>query len=346
MHKLKITGLENVIHVGDEFEADLSKIIDIYELKNRNAVLFTGQKSFSGSGYLSDLKKLLREKGIKNLYHKTIEANPKKTEIDEVVNYLDKSDCDLLLAIGGGSVIDFAKACRLYSKKNYTFLTIYTRLGSGSIVSPFTVYDNHEFKIGDHSETILPDMAYVNTHILTQLSEEVIGAGICDIYGHAVESALSKLATATSRRNSSLALGYLEKYFATNSLLDVLYADIHAALAEKIGIVLLPHALGHYVTYKYKISHGYANFLFTGAFLQWLKDCGIIVPQDQERMYDLIKVRFGKLINSHNIKMIDAADIALIEDNMGFAMSNSPLALSKIDIKNIFNQGLAEYHAR
>jgi alcohol dehydrogenase class IV len=345
MKKIEITGLTNEIYYGDNFRNDLEEILEKIKFENKNILLFLGKEYFEETKYFLELISLLNNTSLNVVDKINVVSNPKLEDINKAIDRNKINKLDLIIAVGGGSVLDFAKSYKLYSKLDIPIFSIYTNIGSASIVSPFVVYDNHEFKIGDFCEKIIPEIVYINSQIIKEIPEEILGAGICDIFEHSLESKLSKISTVDSRRYADSGIKFLKSFFTTNDTLNLIIADIHAGLSEKIGIVLVPHALGHHITYKYQIPHGYANFIFIDNFIALIDPQEkLLIGQFLEIILNVRKVfskniKFGEKV----VKNLNLSELSVIKKYMGFAFDNSPIKLEDYDIIKLYNNSIKKY---
>lgn len=343
MKKLEIPDLKNDIFYGEDFFADISDLFQSLELGGASIVLLTGEKSFATSVDGSRLQAVLSRADTKVAHRQTVSRNPRKVDIDATLEAIAGLDALYIIAVGGGSVLDFAKACKLYSNKQYTIISVYTTLGSGSIVTPFTVFDNHEFKIGEHSEDIVPATVYVNTDILSRVPDAQLGSGVCDIYGHAVESSLSTAATVKSRQYAQASLDNLTQFLHAGDVLHLLRADVFAGLSESVGLVLVPHALGHQLTYKCGVSHGIATIVFMRAYLDFLSVDGVDIPKMYLDILENILERFAQYINVDGPQdQLEHRDVELVHTYMGFALENSPALIVDQDLFDIYSQAISD----
>ena len=321
------------INIGDNFYSDLNILLSKYYLKNVNVILLTGQNSFSETDYYLNLKKILNKVGICIIKEIKVHSNPILNEIESLE--LSKISTDIIIAVGGGSVIDFGKILKMHYFQNAKIFIIYTLLGSASIVTPFAIFDNNEFKIGVHSEKIIPDIVYINKNIISFVPNVLVTSGSFDILSHIIESFLSKAATDDSRHCALKGLKHIKDYTDSGgtNITSLIKADIFAGLSEKVGLVLFPHAAGHYLTYKYKISHSLATMYFLERFIDLLHFKGVHIPQEMLRQLKLFNSLF---IKEHKVNIrLSAKDIkqsySMVKKYMPFIFVNNPVKFSRSD---------------
>ena len=317
------------IHIGENFMADL-EIVFGDKLAGKLIYLVTGSQSLEEVGLREDLKKFLQKEGSL-VGDERVSANPVKPYLSEDVKNLP---AEVVFAVGGGSVIDYAKKIAYDYFPRAKVCAVYARFGSGTIVTPFAIYDNDEFKVGDYLPESVPSCVYCNLALMNQLSRKEKAVAVSDILAHAIESLLSTAGDRQSDQKARTALSLLGSNPMSLPVNTLLSADINAALAERESLVLLPHAIGHYFTYRYNIPHGIASILPLKAYLSYLADNNKKqVPTDQVLGIrdTLLAVYYEE--NSIGEFKLEEGDYEksykLIKKHMGFAIDNSPEAVDE-----------------
>lgn len=327
------------ISLGQDFSSDLGLLFKKYSLKNKEIVLLMGQNSFRKTPYYLTLKNLLIEAGANIIREINVHPNPVLNEIEQVE--IQKTNVDIIMAVGGGSVIDFGKTLKMRFYKKTRIFVVYTLPGSASIVTPFAIFDNDEFKIGEYSKEITPDYVYINKNIILDAPADLIIGGAFDILSHITESFLSKAATDESRWYALKGLEFLSDYTASGltDITSLIKADILAGLSERIGLVLFPHAAGHYLTYKYKIPHSMATMYFLEKFVVRLQLNGLAIPQELLKQVSVLNTLFlGKYKKNLRFTVDDIQkSYSMAEKYMPFVFGNNPVPLTKGDYFVLYN---------
>ncbi len=233
-----------------------------------------------------------------------IEPEPTEAQIRAGVSELERAGADAIIAVGGGSVMDAAKAMRLFHESpqlsvrelSLPFLdarkriaafpavahalrlvAIPTTSGTGSEVSPAAVITVGDRKVTLVDYSLVPDMAIVDP-LLTVTMPPVITAdtGI-DALTHALEAAVSIFASpftdAFCMQAVRLILDALPRAYRDGSDLAARTAMSNAAtiagLAFSNAFVGLNHALAHAVGARFGIAHGRANAIFLPHVLRY-----------------------------------------------------------------------------
>jgi len=226
-----------------------------------------------------------------------IEPEPPLTTVVNGVRVLNNYKPDLIIAVGGGSVIDAAKAMRLFyenpeikfeelalpfldPRKRVTeypappadrprLVAIPTTSGTGSEVTPFAVVTdcetNRKVMLSDYS--LAPDMAVVDPTLVMDLSPSITADTGMDVLSHALEAHVS---IAASRYTDSLTLqairlvfNYLPRAFNNpndySARENMHNASCIAGIAISNAFVGVNHALAHSLGATFNIPHGRAN---------------------------------------------------------------------------------------
>ncbi len=233
-----------------------------------------------------------------------ISPEPPETEIRAGVRVLEELAPDLIVAVGGGSVLDAAKAIRLFHESpeltmrelGLPFLdarkrvasypqvehaarlvAVPTTAGTGSEVSPAAVLtaDGRKVTLVDYS--LVPDMAVVEPKLTLSMPPAMTADTGIDALTHALEAAVSIFASpytdAFCMQAMNLIFEALPRAFRDGSDLDARTSMANAAtiagLAFSNAFVGVNHALAHAVGARFGIAHGRANAIFLPHVLRY-----------------------------------------------------------------------------
>lgn len=217
-----------------------------------------------------------------------IAPNPKKTEIDTAVASLKNKNFDAIVAFGGGSVIDFAKAYKFYQNLTIPLMAIPTTAGTGSEATQFAVVYVNGKKTSLDDSSILPNYSIIDSQFIEQTIPSVKAPPAMDAYCQAIESFWAKKATDESRKYAIESIKLCQEVIVnavTSSDIDsnnkMMLAAHLAGKAINISRTTAAHALSYKITSKYGIPHGHAVALcLPNLFLKNI-DCLTI---DQQRV--------------------------------------------------------------
>ena len=174
-------------------------------------------------------------------------------------------DPDLVVALGGGSAMDCAKAMSWFSKGNHTLAAIPTTSGSGSEVTDFAVLTHNKVKHPLVDRGLRPDIAILDSDLLQDLPRSLIADSGFDVLAHAVESYVARDSGSVSdlyaREAFSNAYAALPASWAGNRnvRLKVHLAATMAGMAFTHAGLGLCHAMSHAIGGMFHVSHGKLN---------------------------------------------------------------------------------------
>jgi alcohol dehydrogenase class IV len=180
-------------------------------LYGKKALIVTGRGSTKKSGLLDRVKTLLAESGVESLVFDRVDPNPTTTMVYEGVKVLKEGNCDLVLGLGGGSMLDAAKliafgALNGGNLMDYVFgrktpgaalpiILIPTTCGTGSEGNSFAVITDTE--TGDKKSlrctSIVAKLSIIDPQLMTSLPKPILASVGFDALCHCMEAWLSAL---------------------------------------------------------------------------------------------------------------------------------------------------------
>lgn len=215
------------------FGADELKNLHSQQMPGKKALLaISNGKSTRANGYLAATEEQLRLAGVESVVFDRIEANPLKSTVMAGAAAAREHGCDMIVALGGGSVMDAAKAIALMASNDgdlwdYVFggtgkeqqaehaplpvVAVTTTAGTGSEVDPWGVVTNeqtHE-KIG--VEAAFPVLAVVDPKLMLTVPPKFTAYQGFDALFHSVESYISKFANLASDMYALTAIEHIAR---------------------------------------------------------------------------------------------------------------------------------------
>ena len=191
------------IFFGKDRENEVGKIIKNYGFKK--ILLHYGQNSIKKTGLYDKVINSLNQAGVNYIELSGVEPNPKIELVRQGVELVKQEQVDFILAVGGGSVIDSAKAIACGAKVDFDpwlfnlhkeipkdalrVGVILTLSAAGSELSNSCVITNMNelFKNGFNSDYIRPLFVIENPELTYTVSKFQTGCGIVDILMHTLE---------------------------------------------------------------------------------------------------------------------------------------------------------------
>ena len=284
--------------------------------------ILCGKKSFVTSGAEDFFKKLFEKKEIK-LFYKNSEL-PIFEELIKIIKDVKIFKPDLILAVGGGAVIDYAKIANVVEIRDdlkdlivnysYPFKDKYTKLavipttaGSGAEVTSNAVIYLNGIKHSFESELLVPDNFFLIPEFLISAPNKIKASAGFDAIAQALESLVSKKSNNQSIKYASeslrISLNSYILFLNDPNLKNAAEMSIASNLAGKaisISKTTAPHAASYPFTSLFNISHGHAVGLFFENFFKF----NFNNLNRSETSFDL-KERFDLIFSLFNVKNID-----------------------------------------
>lgn len=280
----------------------IGKLAEILKVEGaKKAFLVTGRESYSSSGAEDKLNKLFQKIKVERFWD--FETNPKLEDIEKGVEVFRMFKPDIVVAVGGGSVMDVGKAVNFLAKQNeepenyilqkkqpenrgLPLVAIPTTAGSGSEATHFAVVYVGKEKHSLAHEFVLPDYAIVDPELTVNLPVKITAVTGMDAFAQAIEAYWSVNSTEESkeysRRAIELVWGNLREavdYLLNSPLSPSLVKggiQARSALAEgahwagkaiNITKTTACHAISYPMTSYFGIPHGHAVGLTLGEML-------------------------------------------------------------------------------
>lgn len=263
-----------------------NEVVDVLSKQNKKSVLFVTDKGIRGLGLTKSLEDAIAKSGIKICVYDGVVPNPTSDNVETALEMYKQSECDSLIAFGGGSVMDCAKAVGArvaYPNKSLAkmkgvmkvlrkiplLIAVPTTAGTGSETTLASVITDsktrHKYAI--NSFPLIPAYALLDAQLTVGLPPHITSTTGMDALTHSVEAFIGR---STTRETRKAALESVKLIFE-NLLVayedgknleardNMLVASFKAGVAFTQSYVGYVHALAHPLGGKYNVSHGLAN---------------------------------------------------------------------------------------
>ena len=281
----------------------LEKISDIVQLvkkKKADSVLLVTDQGLRSAGVTAPLEELLVKSKIRCIVFDQTNANPTVKNVEKARGYYIKGQCDCIIAFGGGSSMDCAKAvgARIaFPKKSLDqlkgllrvwrkipmLIAIPTTAGTGSEVTVTAVITDSEkkHKYTMNNFTLIPSYAVLDPEVTYSLPSYLTATTGMDALTHAVEAYIGG---STSKETRALALEATHLIFKNIEIAykdgknrkareNMLHAAYKAGIAFSKSYVGYIHAVAHSLGGQYNIPHGLANSVLMPIVLEEYGKC-------------------------------------------------------------------------
>jgi alcohol dehydrogenase len=263
----------------------------IKKLNPKKVFIVHGNKSYKTSGAEEFINALFAQS--EKTSFSEFKINPDLDDLKTGVEKCKAENFDLIVAIGGGSVLDMAKLISILVfqeteiekilfknekpiNRKIPLLAIPTTAGSGAETTHFTVIYENKTKYSWAHTSILPDFVYLSSDFLSSASPYQKACSGADAFCQAIESVWSVNANAQSEeyalKSIKLILNNLVsavKHGSSESLSNMQRASYLAGKAINITKTTAPHAISYAFTSYYNIPHGHAVALSLPYFFKF-----------------------------------------------------------------------------
>lgn len=248
-------------------------------------VLVVTDGNIASKSWFPEITQQLSLSSIAYTLFTRVTENPKDYECVLGARAYQDNHCHLILAIGGGSVIDCAKAIGILVSNGGEIsdyegideigsaipplICVPTTAGSAADISQFAIITNTKdhYKMALVSKTLVPDLALIDPALtLTVDFDTTVDTGL-DVLAHAIESFISNASSPSTRLHATDAIRRVLRSLPAlsknlNSLPlrdDLMHASLQAGLSFSNASLGLIHAIAHALGGRFNLIHGELN---------------------------------------------------------------------------------------
>ena len=333
------------LHFGKNVTEKLGNSVENY---GKTVLLIYGGGSIKQNGIYEQVMRQLNSIGATVYEYSGITPNPVVEDVNAAASLGRHKEVDVILAVGGGSVIDASKivsitipvqhSCwdfmtdKAQPERSIPLIAILTLAATGTEMNRFAVVQNNDSKekLGYGNPLIYPAESFLDPQYTESVPKDYTGYGVVDLTAHCLEAYFGEGDASLSDRFVYAIIREAMKYGVL--LLDDLK---NYGLREKImyaatfalnNLTLYgrksgdwgAHAIGHVLSVLYDVPHGAS---LSVAYPAWLK-------LQEDRIPGRITELGMNLFNTHNV------DESVFELENFFASLDAPLRLTDLSIRD------------
>lgn len=291
MEEFQFSIPQNII-VGKGASKKLHEVVK--KMGSTHGMIISGP-TLNRMGVVGKIADELKKAGITTDVFTDVEANPSVETVNRAAESFKKSGAEFLIALGGGSPMDVAKAVGVVAKYGGSIteyegadkvpgpivplIAIPTTAGTGSEVTAFTVITDHSrnYKLSVFSYKLLPEYAVLDADLIMTAPASVAAACGMDAFVHAEEAYVSKAANpftdSMAEKAMELIGRYIRRFVAdrgdTEAAEGMMVGSLFAGIAFSFARLGNVHAMSHPVSAYYNVAHGVANAVLLPVIVEY-----------------------------------------------------------------------------
>ncbi len=333
----------------------ISKLPKQAKIFGNRVLLIYGKSSIKRSGLYDNIIELLR--GFEIFEYSGIKSNPVLSDVEAAVEIAKNNNVDMIIAVGGGSVIDSAKVVSLGAKVDFSpwefmvqkksptealpVLAVLTLAATGTEMNAGAVIQNKKTKqkIGIGIPLMYPKVSFLDPQLTTTVNAKYTAYGIVDIIAHALEayfgegdspladkfvfSIISEVMEAGEELMNNLDNYELRARILYASTMALNGTTNHGKISGDWGV----HAIGHELSFLYDMPHGASLSI---AYPAWMRLNAI---SQKDKIEELGSVLFGAETVEETIEGFE-----YFFEGIGSPIKLSDVGISKNDFDKIESQ--------
>ena len=346
-----------VIYAG---EGSIEKLRDIIRREHAKNILVFTDKGIRSFGLSAGIEKICAEEGTLKIVD-DLTAEPAVSDIERVLREVAADRPDLIVGLGGGSVMDAAKLASILIGADYTLrdllsdatraqkqvksVMVPTTCGTGSeaTCNAIVAIPEEESKKGIVNNCMISDYVILDVQMIAKLPPKIIAATGVDALAHCVECYTSKKATMLSdpyaKEGARKIFHKIRRAFSTAGDLaakqEMLLGAYYGGIAITGSGTTAVHALSYPLGGKYHIAHGVSNAILFAHVMEFNKDACA------ERLAELCDAVFPELAGKSVEEKADyiIAEIAAIVRDTEIPTSLEEFGVQPEDIDFLVTAG-------
>lgn len=336
------------IYAGENLTSHLGELIN--QQNNKKVLLFT-DKGIESNHLVEPIEAYFKQNNIDYQIEDEIKPEPSYIQVDELLKKVELFGFGVIVAIGGGSVMDAAKLISLLAGSDYSVqdlikdpkvakkqcatVMIPTTTGTGSeaTINAIVTIPEKQVKFGIVSSEMLPDLVLLDVNNVKKLPKSILAASAVDALSHCVECYTSKNATTFSNDIAAIGARYLFQniiaaYEDENNIAarrNLLIGAFYGGVAITASGTTAVHALSYPLGGKFHIAHGVSNAILFKPVMEFNKDA---ITGDLAELADFVYP------DNAQVSDLDKADFIIAKIAEVVEKVNIPTDLKQFGVKD------------
>ncbi len=292
MTPARVFRVPPAVHFGENAVAEAGA--EALRLGGSKALIVT-DKIIMGTGLVQPVIDSLNKACVKTEVFDGVDAEPTLGHVEQGLSRLSETGCDILVAVGGGSPIDAAKAVAVMStnpgriqdymglgkvtKPGVPLIAVPTTAGTGSEATVYTIITDTEksVKMLIGSPFLMPSAALVDPLLTLKMPRGVTAATGLDALIHAIEAYVSVKAQPLSDVMALSAIRLLSEYLPqawanpdnVEARTQTMLGALQAGMAFSNASVALVHGMSRPIGANFHVAHGISNAALLGVVMEF-----------------------------------------------------------------------------
>lgn len=333
------------------------KIEEIIKMCGAKKVVLITDKGVFNAGILEKSLEVLRSLNVEINIISDVPTEPEKKQVMQIFKEANEFKADLIIAIGGGSVMDTTKLVAVLMKNEgyrenildtsliiengVKTVMVPTSSGTGAEVTPnaIVIIPEEELKVGIVTDKFIGDYVILDPQMTKSLPPHITASTGIDAFCHCIECFISKKSNPISDIFALKGINLISKYIRRayingndmeareNMLLAAFYGGLSISSASTVAV----HALSYPLGGKYRIAHGVSNAMLLPYVMEFnadsILDKLIIVANEMDiDVAGLAKEDIGKKVIS---------EIYLLVKDLKIPSDLTKFGITKEDIETL-----------
>nr|WP_321259897.1 alcohol dehydrogenase-like regulatory protein ErcA [uncultured Pseudodesulfovibrio sp.] len=307
----------------------------------------------------------LKKENISSVLFSGVTPNPRDGEVMAGAEIFLKNDCDAIVAVGGGSPMDCAKAIGIVctndrhvldfegvdnvERPGPPLICIPTTAGTAADISQFCIINaiKRKVKIAIVSKTMVPDVALIDPLLTITMDENLTAYTGLDALTHATEAYVSNAASAITDLNALEAVRLIKSHLLTairepdnlEARTGMMLASTYAGLAFSNAILGAVHAMAHSLGGLLDLPHGLCNAILLDHVVEYNFDAA---SDKYLKLGEAIGAQNPPNATNNDIKRNTLAAFRSLKQAVGVSDNLCELGMSVEDIPLLAENTLAD----